>query len=1120
MIVSNTAVRKRTSVVVLALVIIIFGLIAYYSLPRESAPDITIPYIFVMTRYPGVAPEDIEQSITIPIEEKLQGLEAVKRITSSSTEGMSSIVIEFIAGTDIDEVLFKTKDKVDLAKPDLPADLEDDPEVIEINISELPILVLSLSGSCGLCRLKDIAEELQDQIESIPGVLEAEVTGGLEREIRIEPYPDKLAYYGLSILSLQSVIEDENQNVSGGAIRMADGRFQLRVPGEFQNPEEIYGLVVGLNQGEPIYLKDVARVVDGFKDEEGRARLNGREAINIQVKKRAGENVLRIAEQVDRIIEKQMPTWHKGTEVTKLMDQAKDIRIMVADLENNIITGLILVVVVLFFVMGVRNAVLVSLAIPFSMLLSFITLHALGITLNMVVLFSLTLSLGMLVDNAIVIIENIFRYMEQGVPRVQAAMKATAEVAQPVIASTLTTVAAFFPLVFWPGIMGEFMSYLPKAVIITLSSSLFVAMIINPALAAIFLRLPPGHRFSKIKATAEEIEQAGEAPITVRGPLLKAYRRLLTNALNHRLPVVLTAFLLLVTMAMIWFVRVGLEKPIEFFPSIDPHSIYINLDMPEGADLEYSDRLARQVELALCNGPDRGLASPDADPAQCFYEKNENKVHTLRQGNRVVGLTDMANVKHIYSRTVALIGGSSAFENNSPNHIGIQFYDIEDRIEPSSQTVKEIRRRIKGIPGAEVSVAEAEEGPPTGAPINIEIVGDNFNILGQIAQQVRSVLEKIPFVQDIRDDYIPGSPTVRVRVDRQKAALLGLSTEIIGFALKVAFNGIKVSTFREGDKDYDITVQLPQSDRKVTDILRELLLPTAEGLIPLSTITNFEVTGGLGQVNRINHERVVTVKANVEEKYAPGPVVRAEAEKVLSDFILPPGYKVRFTGEFEFQQESQAYLSKAFLAAILLIVLILVTQFNSVSQPLIIMTSVILSLGGVFLGLTLMELPFGIIMTGVGVISLAGVVVNNAIVLIDYTNRLHQRGMHFREAIIAAGCTRLRPVLLTAVTTILGLLPMVTGVAFNFHKMQIAWVSESSQWWRSMASAVIFGLALATILTLVVVPTLYSLVYTSSRAIGRGVRRIRRAYWAPFYRLTGTEPEEESSPGSTGAREK
>jgi multidrug efflux pump subunit AcrB len=1107
-------------VVVLAIIIIIFGQLAYNSLPREAAPDITIPYIFVMTSYPGVAPEDMEQSITIPIEKKLKGLEAVKEIRSSSTEGMSSIVIEFVAGTDIEEVLIKTKDKVDLAKPELPADLEEDPEVIEINVAELPIVVLSLSGPEGLVRLKEIAEDLQDDIESIPGVLEAEVTGGLDREIRVEPDPDKLAYYGLSILSLQDVIAKENQNVSGGAIRMGDGRFQLRVPGEFQSPEEIYGLIIGLHNGKPVYLKDVARVKDGFKDEEGRSRLNGHEAINIAVKKRAGENVIRISEQIDTLIEEQKPTWPAGVRVTKLMDHAKDIRIMVADLENNLVTGLILVIVVLFFVMGVRNAVLVSLAIPFSMLISFMVLSVLGITLNMIVLFSLTLSLGMLVDNAIVIIENIFRYMEQGVPRVQAAIRATGEVAQPVTASTLTTVAAFFPLLFWPGIMGEWMGYLPKAVIITLSSSLFVAMVINPALAAIFLRLPSGHRFTKVKASVEEIERAGEAPITVRGPLLKGYRRLMDGCLNHRLAVLAMAFLAVVAMAMIWLYEIGIEKPIEFFPRIDPHGIYINLDTPEGAGLEYSDRVARQVEMALCNGAGTPLASPDSDPARCYYTNTDRKTHTLRQGQQVVGLTDMANVKHIYSRTVAVIGGSSAFESNSPNHIGIQFYDIEDRVDPSTQTVEEIRKRVKDIPGAEITVAEQEEGPPTGAPINIEIVGDTFHVLGGIAQQVRNVLEKIPFVQDVRDDYIPGSPTVKVRVDRQKAALLGLSTDIIGFALKVAFNGIKVSTFREGDEDYDITVQLAESDRKVTDILRELLIPTPQGLVPLSTVTTFEIGGGLGQVNRIDHERVVTVKANVDEEKVPGPVVRAQAEKILADFPLPPGYKIRFTGEFEFQQEAQAFLSKAFAAAVFLIILILVTQFNSVSQPLIIMTSVILSLGGVFFGLSVMRLPFGIIMTGVGVISLAGVVVNNAIVLIDYTNRLHQRGMHFREAIIAAGCTRLRPVLLTAITTILGLLPMVTGIAYNFHEMQIAWVSESSQWWRAMASAVIFGLALATILTLVVVPTLYSLIYTTSRAAERGVKRIRRAYWAPFYRLTGTAPEEEDSPRSTGAGEK
>jgi len=1106
--VPTTAVNKRTSVVVLALIIVIFGFMSYNSLPREAAPDITIPYIFIMTNYPGVAPEDIEQSITIPIEKKLKGLEAVKQIKSSSTEGTSSIIIEFVAGTDIEDVLSKTKDKVDMAQQELPADLEEDPEVIEINISELPIIVLSLSGTVGLVRLKEIAEDLQDDIESIRGVLEAEVTGGLEREIRVEPDPDKLAYYGLSILSLQSVIEKENQNVSGGAIRMGDGRFQLRVPGEFQSPEEIYRLIVGLQDGQPVYLKDVARVSDGFKDEEGRSRLNGYEAINIAVKKRAGENVIRISEQIDTLIEDQKLTWPAGTRVTKLMDHAKDIRIMVADLENNIATGLILVIIVLFFVMGVRNAVLVSLAIPFSMFISFMMLNFLGITLNMVVLFSLTLSLGMLVDNAIVIVENIFRYMEQGVPRIQAAIKATSEVAQPVVASTLTTVAAFFPLIFWPGIMGEFMSYLPKAVIITLSSSLFVAMVINPALAAIFLRLPPTHRFAKIKVSVEEIEQAGEAPITVRGPLLKGYRRLLDGALNHRIAVLFTAFLAVFAMAMIWYYEIGLERPIEFFPNIDPHSIYLNLDTPEGADLEYSDRIARQVELALCNGPGWSLASPDTEPSKCYYNNAEKKIHTLRQGQQVAGITDMANVKHIYSRTVAITGGSSAFENNSPNHIGIQFHDIEDRMEPSIQTVDEIRKRIKNVPGAQITIAEQEEGPPTGAPINIEISGDSFHVLGRIAQQVRSALEKIPFVQDIRDDYIPGSPTVGVKVDRQKAALLGLSTDIIGFALKVAFNGIKVSTFREGDEDYDITVQLSVSDRKVTDILRELLIPTIQGLVPLSTVTRFEITSGLGQVNRIDHERVVTVKANVDEKKAPGPVVRSQAEKLLANFLLPPGYKMRFTGEFEFQQEAQAFLSKAFAAAVFLIILILVTQFNSVSQPLIIMTSVILSLGGVFFGLSVMKLPFGIIMTGVGVISLAGVVVNNAIVLIDYTNRLHQRGMQFREAIIAAGCTRLRPVLLTAITTILGLLPMVTGIAYNFHEMEIAWVSESSQWWSSMASAVIFGLALATVLTLVVVPTLYALVYTTSHKAGRWVKRIHHAYWAPFYRLTGVSSEE------------
>ncbi|MBW2513204.1 MAG: efflux RND transporter permease subunit, partial [Deltaproteobacteria bacterium] len=512
---------------------------------------------------------------------------------------------------------------------------------------------------------------------------------------------------------------------------------------------------------------------------------------------------------------------------------------------------------------------------------------------------------------------------------------------------------------------------------------------------------------------------------------------------------------------------------------------------------------------AICNGEEQPVFTAKIEPAECYYADTDNKNHTLRSGRQYTGLTDLINVKDIYSRTVAVMGGSSIFEDTSPNHIGIQFHDLEERPESSFVTVEEIRERIKDIPGAQITISVQEEGPPTGAPINIEIAGDNFAVLGQISQEVTKILEKIPFVQDIQDDFDSGAPTVSVRVDRQKASLMGLSTEVIGFVLKVAFNGTKVSTYREGDEDYDITVQLSKADRRTTDILRELLIPTSDGLIPLSTIASFEVTGGLGQINRVNHERVVTVKANVDEKHIPSPVVRAQAEKIMSNIKLPPGYKMRFTGEQEEQDQAEDFLTKAFVAALFLIMLILVTQFNSISQPLIILTSVILSLGGVFLGLAVMEYPFGIVMTGVGVISLAGVVVNNAIVLIDYTNRLNKRGMPFKEAVIAAGCTRLRPVLLTAITTILGLLPMVTGVAYNFHEMKISWISTSTQWWSSMASAVIFGLALSTVLTLVVVPTLYALVHTSSLAMISTIKWIQKAYWKPFYRITGLSEEDE-----------
>lgn len=1092
MIISDTAVRNRVSVVVLAVIILVVGTYSYRVLPRESSPDITIPHVFVQTDYRGVSASDIETGITIKIEKKLNGLDRVKKIKSVSSEGLSQIDVEFIPGTDIDEVLPKVKDKVDEAMQDLPTDLENDPSVYEVNFSELPIIVFSLSGTCGPRCLKKIADDLKDDIEAVPGVLEAEVTGGQDREIRIEVDPDKLAYYRIPITVLQQVVAGENQNTSGGAITLGQGRYQLRVPGEFKTPEEIFALVVATHDGRPVYLKDVATVVDGVKDEVSRSRLDGVDSVNIAVKKRIGENIINISDQIDAVIERARHTWPKDTKITKLMDRAKEIRLMVADLENNIISGLLLVIVVLFFALGFRNALLVSLAIPFSMLLSFTILQALGVTLNMVVLFSLTLALGMLVDNAIVIVENVYRYLEQGVPKIDASMKATAEVAWPVIGSTLTTLAAFFPMVFWPGIMGEFMKYLPITLIVTLFSSLFVALVVNPALCSIFVKLK-GSRLPVQQKSAEDIVNAGEKPIQIHGTVLTAYAKLLSGALRHKVSVLAMSFAGLVILFQVWMLAVGLERPVEFFPKIDPKNVYINVDPPQGSDLDSVDRILKQVEMALL-----GFTESGTPPSTASYDEAYRFQEHKKKGGTFAAPGDIDNIEHIYAKAVQGSSGFS-FDANLPNHIGIQFVDFQDRISPSAVDTEKFRERVRAIAGAKITVDEQEEGPPTGAPINIEISGDDLRRLGNLAEKVREIVEKIPHVQDVRDDFVEGLPSVVVRIDRQKAALFGLSTSAIGAALKTAYNGLDITTYYEGDEDFDITVKLGRDDRRVTDVLRRLMIPTPAGqIVPLTTLARIEYAGSIGDIVRINHDRVVTVKAGVDETKIPGAVARVQAEELLEHFPMPPGYRLKFTGENEFQKESEDFLTKAFVVAIFLIFLILVTLFNSVLQPLIILTSVILSLGGAFLGLYVLKSPFGIIMSGVGIISLAGVVVNNAIILIDYTNKLRERGMELTEAVVSAGATRLRPVLLTAVTTILGLLPMVTGVSYDFHVMAISLASESTQWWRSMAIVVIFGLIVSTLLTLVVVPTLYALIESSKVRLAAWYPNAKRLFSPPF----------------------
>lgn len=830
----------------------------------------------------------------------------------------------------------------------------------------------------------------------------------------------------------------------------------------------------------------MATVVDGIKEETSRSRLNGVDSVNISVKKRVGENIIFISDKIDLIIKEAEKSFPKNTTITKLMNKSKDIRLMVADLENNILSGLILVVAILFVALGFRNALLVGLAILFSMFLSFAILHAMGYTLNMIVLFSLTLALGMLVDNAIVIIENIYRYMQQGVPRVEAAMKATGEVAWPVIGSTLTTLAAFFPLIFWPGIMGEFMKYLPITLIITLSSSLFVALVINPALCAFFMKAKT--KINGKTLTAREIEAQGEKPIEIKGPVLKLYSNLLNKALDHKFTVLIGSFAVLVILIQVWFLKIGVEKPIEFFPPIDPGSAYINIDPPEGADLDYIDRTIKRVEIAIT-----GNKTADYADAMKFQE------HENSDGTKFMAPGNINNIEHIYTKVVQNASGS-IFDNNLSNHIGIQFIEFEHRKSPTKEDLEELRNRVKNIAGVKITVDQQQEGPPTGPPINIEISGDNFEILSKIAEKMIKVVENIPHVKDVRDDYQGGLPSVQVKIDRQKTALFGLTTSAIGNALKIAYNGLDVSTYYEGDEDYDIVVKLAESDRQVADVLHKLMIPTALGqIVPLTTLASIEYAGTIGDIVRKNHERVVTVKANVDEAKTTGTVARMQAQELLKDIELPAGYKYKFTGEDESQKESEEFLSKAFIIALFLIFLILVTLFNSVIQPVIILTSVILSLGGAFWGLAVINSPFGIIMTGVGIISLAGVVVNNAIVLIDYTNKLRDNGMSIRDAVISAGATRLRPVILTAVTTILGLLPMVTGISYDFHVMAFSTASESSQWWRSMAIVVIFGLMIATILTLVVVPTLYALIENVKLKMATGYSKTRAFFLESGY---------------------
>ena len=1026
--ITSGAIRKYPMIFAFMVVITVMGFDSYLGLPRESAPDMKIPYVNVVAPYAGTAPADMENLVTRKLERELKGLPDLKEMISSSFYGMSLITLEFTSDVDMSDALQKVRDRVDVAKPELPDDTRDDLVIMEVSSSDWPIMQVNLSGDYDLFQLKKAGEDLQESLEQISGVLSVDLFGGIENEVQVLVDPERLEFFELGILDVQDAVALQNLTIPGGKLSLGQFDYKVRVPGEVDRVEEILDFVVNPGVTPPVYIRDIATVEFGVKDRETISRVNGLDAVTLSIKKRSGENIIDIAEEVRTIIADLEPTFPVGTEVSIVGDQSEDIRTMVHELENNIISGLILVVAVLFLFLGFTNSLFVGVAIPFSMLISFVIMRACGITLNMVVLFSLILALGMLVDNAIVIVENIFRHRGQGKGREDAARDGSHQVSAAVIASTLTTVCAFGPMVFWPGIMGGFMKWLPITVIITLLASLLVALVFNPVLCARFLRRPK--------------EGGGSTPL---GDFLmswgmRTYEPTLHWALRHR---ALTLVLMMVLFVVTNILYGRYNHGVELFPDIDPNVAQVVVEAPSGTRIELTDNYTRMCEEATADIGDLVAYSASVG----------------------VSVNGMGN-------------GDSAPSNNAL--VMMEFVDKIDRTRSSSAALEDLRSRLTDFTGATVTVEKRDEGPPTGAPVNIEISGDDFNVLGQLAAEIQEEIRGLPGLVNIRDNYDNELPEIRVRADVEKAARYGLRTFDIASTIRTALHGTETAKYRVGEDEYDITVRYQEGFRRKVEDLENATIFYEGQAVPVAAFAQPEFTTSLASISRIDGQRVVTVSAEVASGFN-GNALLAEVQSTLTDFNLPAGYHVEYTGESEDQEEAQVFLSDAFAVAMMLILLVLISQFASITQPIIILFSVLMSLIGVLAGLMVTGMPFGIIMTGVGVISLAGIVVNNAIVLLDYMNQLRQRGIGLEDAIVRAGMTRFRPVVLTAITTILGLVPLTTGFSLDFGKLFAGEVdrfvvigAESSQWWGSMGVAVIWGLSVATFLTLIVVPVMYS----------------------------------------------
>ena len=1034
----STAFGYSRTVLAVLLFVLIAGSIAYQDIPKESEPDIDIPIIYVTMSHDGISPEDAERLLIRPMEQALKSIEGIKEMRSSGYEGGANVLLEFDAGFDSDAALRDVREGVDLAKSNLPM-ATDDPEVHEVNFSLFPVVVVILSGDVPDRALYRIARELKDEIEGIAEVLEVNIAGNRDEVVEVIVDPLKLESYGLDPALASATVKSSNMLVAAGVQDTGKGRFSIKVPGLFESIRDIADLPVLVDGDAVVRVSDIAEVRRTFRDPASFARVNGKTAVALEVSKRTGENVIETIEQVRAVVEEKQAQWPQTlgetVAVSYSQDRSDQIRTMLNDLQNSVISAVLLVMVVVISALGVRSGLLVGIAIPGSFLTALLTLFLIDVSLNIVVLFSLILAVGMLVDGAIVVTEFAERKLSEGVPRHQAYLQASARMAAPIIASTATTLAAFLPLVFWPGVVGEFMKYLPMTVLITLIASLLMALIFVPTIGALIgKKTAISERALKTLLAGEQGDLDSVDGFTGR------YLRLLKTAVKRPGLVLLASFGSLIGVFLLY----GTIGPgVEFFPDVEPDNAQIQVRARGNLSISEQDDIMRAVE------------------------------------QRVL---DVGGIRTFYTRV-----GSDKNNEEAEDIVGSVSLEFADwRLRPRvSEIFDTLERRLQDISGVIIDLRKEEGGPPVGKALQLQLSSLYPELLDAAAAKVRAQFDDMAGLNSIEDSRpLPGIDWT-LAVDRAQAAKYGIDISGIGNMIQMTTGGYKLGEYRPDDSEdeIDIRVRFPTIDRTVTG-LNAVRINTASGAVPVSNFVKREARQKTGMVKRVDGLRVITVKADVDDGVLADDKLR-ELENWLDKHPLDARVRVDFKGEDEEQAKAQAFLSKAFLVALFLMALILVTQFNSFYQASLILFAVVMSTVGVLIGLIATQSPFGIVMNGIGVIALAGIVVNNNIVLIDTYARLRETIGDPVEAVLRTGVQRLRPVLLTTATTVLGLMPMMFGVNIDFATREVTQGAPSTQWWTQLSTSIVFGLSFATILTLVVTPSALVLQETILARWGR-----------------------------------